>query len=342
MKPEYEHELSLYRQALDAKLRALVDRFVDGPPELELMLRYHLGWVDQTGQPTDFYVGKQLRPLLVLLSTRAAGGDWQKALPAAAAVELVHNFSLVHDDIEDVSPLRRGRPTLWKLWGMADAINAGDVLFALAHLGVWQLSEEGIDSDCVLQVLKVFEQTNLALTRGQHLDMAFERRDRVTVDEYLDMIGGKSAALIALAMQIGALVAGLTSDQARQYACFGQDLGLAFQIQDDILGIWGDPEVMGKSAVTDIMTKKKSLPVLFGLMKSPELVELYAGGEFGLAEVDRVMVLLAEVGAQGYARSYVDRYFVALEEGYRALSVVDRDAGLFLRSLVFSLMGRSF
>lgn len=239
------------------------------------MLHYHMGWADQELNATEDKAGKRIRPLLCLLTCQASGGDWQQAIPAAAAIELVHNFSLIHDDIEDKSPTRRGRSTLWTLWGMEQAINSGDALFALSHLAMARLSDRGVSPEITVDALRRFDETCVALTFGQHRDMAFERVSWVTVDEYIEMIEGKTAVLLALSAELGAKVAGRNTETQAHYAQFGLQSGLAFQVIDDILGIWGDEVKIGKSASTDILTKKKTLPVLYGLEQNEELRHLY-------------------------------------------------------------------
>jgi geranylgeranyl diphosphate synthase type I len=228
-----------------------------------------MGWVSAHDEPYLHPTGKRMRPLLLLLCTEAPGGNWRLALPAAAAVELLHNFSLIHDDIQDSSPIRHGRPTVWKVWGIANAINAGDALFGLSYITLQKLYEQGIDPVVVLKTWRVFNDTVLELTRGQHLDMRFETQRDVSVDDYISMIRGKSAALVAACAQMGAWIATGDEDVARHYASFGLNMGIAFQIRDDILGIWGDPSVTGKSTATDIVALK-SLPVLYGLSQSAD------------------------------------------------------------------------
>ncbi len=264
------------------------------------MAHYHLGWVDETFQPTQADGGKRIRPLLCLLTCQAAGGDPQRALPAAAAIEVLHNFSLIHDDIEDNDRLRRGRPTVWALWGIAQAINVGDLLFALAHLALGRLEERGVPSDRVLQALRRFDETCIALTQGQYLDLDFEARAEVSVEDYLTMIAGKTAALLSTSAYLGALLAGATTATCRAYEAFGRHLGMAFQIEDDILGIWGEAETTGKAA-SDIAHRKKTLPIVYGLSRSPALRALYEDGEMTPQQEAQVRALLEEVGARNYA-----------------------------------------
>lgn len=299
-----------YFPALDATMREIV---ASAPranaDDFGTMLRYPLGWVDEHNQPYDQPTGKRIRPMLLFLCAEAVGGDWQTALPASAAVELLHNFSLIHDDIQDDSPTRHNRPTVWMVWGRPNAINAGDALFALAYTALQRLATKGVEPRIVLKVWEVFNRTNLELTRGQHLDMRFEHQEFVTVDEYLSMISGKSAALVAACAQMGAMIGCGDEATAEHFADFGRNLGLAFQIRDDILGIWGDPHVTGKSAATDILSRKKSLPVLYGLSHSERLHEVYRSEPFGDEQVSESVTLLDSVGAQAYTLERENEFF---------------------------------
>ena len=229
------------------------------------MMRYHLGWADQHFHLKPAPSGKRLRPILCLLSCAELGGDPSQALPAAAAIELLHNFSLIHDDIEDGDEMRHHRPTVWKVWGKPLAINVGDAMFTLAFAAIQRLTQRGVNSKATLAVLNEFTETCLALTEGQYLDISFEQRPVVSVDEYMRMIQGKTAALVGASIAIGARIAGASTRQMTDMLQFGQALGLAFQIQDDILGIWGDSAVTGKPVGNDILNRKKSLPLLHAL-----------------------------------------------------------------------------
>ena len=281
------------------------------------MMQYAMGWTQANGKPYDKPTGKRLRPTLLLLVVESFGGDWQQALPAAAAIETLHNFSLIHDDIQDRSITRHGRPTVWQVWGENHAINAGDAMFSLAYTFLAKL-QANYPIDLVLAVWETFNQTNLELTRGQYLDMQFENETYVATDEYISMISGKSAALIAACAKIGALLATNQYYVAESLSTFGLNLGIAFQIRDDVLGIWGDPQVTGKSAASDIVTKKKSLPVLYGLEQSEELQTLYQRQEFDKATVTEVLNLLNSIQSQEYTVAqealYHQRAITALEE----------------------------
>lgn len=299
MSNELETLTTDFLPAIEAEMRSVLRVESDADPFYG-MIHYHMGWADEALRPAGGNSGKRIRPILCLLACAAAGGPWQQALPAAAAVEIVHNFSLVHDDIEDNSPTRRGRPTVWTLWGQPQAINTGDAMFALAHLALGRLADRGVAPATVVRALRRFDETCVALTCGQYTDMSFETRAEVAVDEYVAMITGKTAVLVALAAELGALVGGADEGRVAHFANFGLNLGLAFQAQDDLLGIWGDEQLIGKSVSTDITTRKKTLPVLYALARSAPLRDLYAGTDADAAFVGRVVPLLEASGARDY------------------------------------------
>ncbi|MDX1613459.1 MAG: polyprenyl synthetase family protein [Candidatus Promineifilaceae bacterium] len=303
------------------------------------MMHYHMGWADAELLPANVNGGKRVRPLLCLLACAAAGGDWVQAVPAAAALELLHNFTLIHDDIQDASPTRRGRPTLWQLWGANQAINSGDAMFALAHIAMSRLLDRDVPAPIVVRSLRRLDETCLDLTRGQHADMDFENRTEVSVEEYLAMIDGKTAALLSLSAELGARVARCDADIVSRFASFGRELGLAFQVRDDILGIWGDEAIIGKSAATDIVTRKKSLPILYGLSRSAQLRQLYQGDEDGTAFVTKAVDLLEDVGARSFAESYEQRY-ASSAIGHLEATQPQGNAGEALTELTHSLLNR--
>lgn len=283
--------------------------FEASPAMLQLfygMMGYHLGWVDESLSPAQPKVGKRLRPLLCMLVCRAVGGDALDALPAAAALELIHNFSLVHDDIQDNSPVRRHRRTVWTIWGRPQAINVGDGLFAMAFLNLARL-KSNLPPSRVRAVYESCARACLLLCEGQYMDMSFESRLEVNEEEYLQMILRKTAALLSCASYVGVVIGSDNVDVALKYQTFGEQLGLAFQIQDDILGIWGDPKVTGKPSADDILQCKKTLPVLFALRREAELGgnalgNLYSRGAVPPEEVPAVLAILDELGALEYAR----------------------------------------
>jgi geranylgeranyl diphosphate synthase type I len=309
-------ELARYGELVNTAMRAVLEPY-DEPVEFYGMMRYHLGWVNEHFAPIDAPRGKGLRAALLLLVGAALGGEDGTAAPLAAAVELLHNFSLVHDDIEDGSATRRHRPTVWSIWGAPLGINVGDGLFSLAHLALFGSSLRYEQPERFIEIAHRFEHTVRQLCEGQHLDMSFERRSDVSVDEYLRMIGGKSAALIASAAWIGARAAPGSSAQAADAAGrFGMELGLAFQMQDDILGIWGDEAITGKSAVSDVASRKKTLPVLLALAHAEtasrtRLRALYSSPSAAGADVSEIMAILDEASARERAAEHVQRHYAA-------------------------------
>lgn len=309
------------------------------------MQEYHLGWRDTGLNPADADPGKLIRPQLVLLAAQAAGGDPALALPVAAGVQLLHDFSLIHDDIEDNSDTRRGRATLWSIWGLAQGINAGDGMFVLAHLAIHRLNALGLPAERTLAVLRRFDEVILHICEGQYLDISFEGDLAITPDDYLAMISRKTAALVAASCELGAMVAGAPAATVAALAAFGQSVGLAFQIEDDILGIWGAPEVTGKPRAADLYRRKLSLPVVHALAHAPdgaELARIYGAGEMNDARVARALAIIDSAESREYCAA------VAAEHHGAAFAAIDQvqaraeaeAARRRLRGLAESLIGR--
>lgn len=228
-------------------------------------LAYHLGLADLDGVPLAGAArGKGIRPMVCLCTAAAVGGDAAKALSVAAAVELTHEFSLIHDDIQDGDRLRRGRPTLWTLVGAAQAINAGDALFAIAR-SLLSAPDRGYDDRTAVALSARYDEACLRLAEGQQQDIGFESGDPVTDAAYLRMVRDKTGALLGAAAAMGALAGGASGTVAAALGDFGEAVGVAFQIHDDVLGLWGDPVRTGKPAGNDLRRRKRSLPILRGL-----------------------------------------------------------------------------
>lgn len=323
--------------AIEDEMRAVLTR-LNGPryAEMQAMLTYHLGWEGEGAGPKAR--GKRVRPLLLLLATAAVGGSWEAALPAAAAVELVHNFSLIHDDIQDRSDTRRGRPTVWRKWGIAQAINAGDAMFTLAFVALSRLRETA-GAAVALESHAVLQSACLALTQGQYLDLAYEQRYDLTEADYWPMIRGKTAALLAACTDLGALVAEASPPIRAAYHRFGEHLGLAFQVQDDELGIWGDEALTGKPTASDLLEGKNTLPVLYGLAHSPDFARRWRQGPLQPEEVPEMVAYLEACGAREYTRRK------AADLTTQALQALDEaqpqgEAGQALRALAMKLLER--
>lgn len=232
---------------------------------LEQIAEYHMGWrlSDLTlvtgARPS---LGKRMRPRLAMLVTAGLGVDPVWAAPIAAAIELLHNFTLVHDDIQDKSHLRRHRPTVWSLWGEAQAINVGDALFAASHLALYMVADRPETASLLAQVARSFDRTTLAIVGGQTLDIENEGDPTVTPERYLRTITGKTSAIVEFSAWAGGLVAGASDTQLGALAEFGLSTGLAFQIRDDLLGIWGTERETGKTPADDLRRRKQTLPIL--------------------------------------------------------------------------------
>ncbi len=343
-------ELNAFLQTLlppiEAEMRSVIDARlgdVRQPPVFNTMLKYQLGFASGDGSPAEIKSGKRIRPMLTLLSCQACGGAVEHALPAAAAIELLHNFSLIHDDIEDRDELRRGRPTLWKIWGEALAINAGDAMFALAHLALESSGEAAPDAapaERVLRALRMFDETCVALTIGQHLDIEFENRADVTAAEYMAMIDGKTAALTRAACAIGAIMAGAPDEHVDALAEFGRELGLAFQLQDDVLGIWGDPASTGKHD-SDLAHGKKTLPVLHAADRDRQVRDLYFRQRpAGAQDIATLKELIEARGGRAFAEQAArDAHLKALAALDAAR--IDGPAAAALQALAETLLGRA-
>jgi geranylgeranyl diphosphate synthase type I len=303
-----------YLDAVESLMRESVAVFEESLAPYYGMISYHLGWLSQDFSPREQDAGKRLRPLLCLLCCEACGGDWHQAVPAAAAIELIHNFSLIHDDIEDNSPVRRHRPAVWSLWGQAQAINVGDGLFAISRLALQRLIEEGISPAKTLEAFRIVDETCLLLTEGQYLDLAFEEELAVTIELYMEMIGRKTAALMSCATELGALLGSENEGLVERYKTFGYQLGLLFQIVDDMLGIWGLGDETGKGVGEDIANKKKSLPVVYALERSEPLRQLYRSDVLGQTQQHAAMELLDAVSARDYCqRMATEKFELAVE-----------------------------
>ncbi len=325
-------------QRYGAPLLAFLQRATESiePRELATMLRYALGWVDAQATPVQGFGGKRLRPHLLLLCNEAAGGNWQEALSAAAAIELLHNFSLVHDDIQDDSATRHQRPSVWATWDRARAINAGDSLLGLAHSTLLQLRNVHPPTR-VLRCWEILNDALRELTRGQHLDLSLEKATTLNESSYQSMIAGKTVALLAAAAQMGALLA--DSIQEEHYRQFGRELGFAFQIHDDILGIWGNSTITGKPNNDDLRQKKKTLPIIHGLQREAELRSIFAQPQLGAGDIARARNILERCDARALAEA------AAAQHSQSALAMLERaqpqgEAGTLLRALPSTLLQR--
>ena len=297
-------------------------------------IRYHLGYADPAARP-----GKRMRPLLGLLTYASLSPDWDRALPGAAAVELGHNFSLVHDDIEDGDAERRGRPTLWVRDGVPQAINTGDALFTISRVALHHLTTLGFSDTKVLRLMKLYDETCLRLCEGQFIDIAASARTEMqSVEHYFEMIGRKTAALISGSVESGAILASDDEEVIRRFRNFGWALGLAFQINDDLLGIWGDEAATGKEA-SDLARHKKTLPVLHAMEQaSPAdravLTNLYAETNPGAESVAAGLQVLERTGSREYTRMQAQEWRAKAISEIRTLSQLNPRAVAKLEEII--------
>ncbi len=343
--------LEPYRELVTRSLRQALEQPQSqeskacGEPAVEALLQefygqmeYHLGWRDSDLTPARRGSGKMLRPTLLLLSADLAAGhiglgqaERQDLLgrigPAAACLEFVHNFSLIHDDIEDGDEERHHRATVWKVWGIPQAINTGDGLFALARMGLWQLVDVGISAPVVIHLAALLDQVCLELCEGQHLDMRFEGRQDISEAMYLDMISRKTAALMAGATEFGAcLGAPQATELQAELARFGRALGIAFQLRDDLLGIWAAGQ-LGKTDAGDLRRKKMSLPVIHAVQTADDTDRatltriMDTTGPTSEEDIGLALAILERTGARSRIRTALE------EQGAIARSILEDVVG---------------
>jgi geranylgeranyl diphosphate synthase type I len=319
MSADLDRELTRLGEQTDSWIREAVQRHISPRAErLAAMLEYHLGWRGPDLQPLEKHApaGKKLRPALVLLVSRAVSGEiGQASRDSAVAVELIHNFSLVHDDIQDRSELRRHRATVWSLWGMPQGINAGDALFALAQV---VLTHDG--SALAARLSSELNATALALAEGQFLDIDLQDgKTPLTLEAYEAMISRKTGVLFASACRLGAMAAGAAVEQCDAYAAYGLQLGIAFQEQDDLLGVWGRSAETGKPDAADIVERKRGLPAAMALSRAdaPEWLKAAYFEQAGELSGDIVERIIGHFDALGLPdeieRRVQARYHDALE-----------------------------
>ncbi|RKT54449.1 polyprenyl synthetase family protein [Saccharothrix australiensis] len=318
----HREALSALRRAwevVEPRMRTSLDEFC---PAFRTVVGYHLGWCDAAGEPVSAGGGKAVRPALALSAAQALGAAEQAAADAAVAVELVHNFSLVHDDVMDGDERRRHRGTVWSVFGIPTAILAGDVMLMAAQ----QVLLSG-GHPVATRALAVLGDTVQQMLYGQMLDISFESRQDVASDDVLIMTEGKTASLIRCACTLGAMYGDGGPDEVAALGDFGRHLGMAFQYVDDLLGIWGRPDRTGKPVWSDLRARKKSLPVVAalsgGTAAGRELARLY-GSPAALSDDQLVAVaeLVDEAGGRSWARARADRH---LQEALSCLEAVDAD-----------------
>lgn len=328
------HSITDGRALVDEAMRTFADRL---DPWTRRVVAYHLGWTDENGRPAKAG-GKALRPALALLSARAAGASYETALPGAVAVEFVHAFSLLHDDIMDGDRTRRHRPAAWTVFGPSAAILGGDALLALSEELLLDQHTRGAH-----WAARALAAATQRLISGQASDLGFEQRDDVSLDECVTMAADKTGALLACACSIGAMLGEGPTELVTGLTGFGAEMGLAFQLVDDLLGIWGSPEVTGKPVLSDLRARKKSLPVVYalnaGTPDSARLAELYRRPDPPSEDALREMARLVDAaGGRDWAAAEADRRIASAgrhldQSGMDDLVAAEfRDIALFVTS----------
>lgn len=301
---------------IEAEMQAVRREQTGVAPILWEIVDYQFGWDLGPDQIILFkkVSGKKIRPALMALVAQAISGSYRHVLPAGAALEFIHNFTLIHDDVMDESLERRHRPAVWTRWGTVQAINAGDALFALGNLASVRLLKNGTPPAKLARVFQSLSQACLWTAEGQILDIDFETRETVTTSDYVTMVSHKSGTLIEAAAFIGAMLS--TDDEAviQGYAQFARNLGVAFQIRDDYLGVWGDEATTGKSATSDIREKKKAYPILAGFERANDtdratLRRLYSQETLSEADIQAVLTILDRVRAASQTDQIAQQYY---------------------------------
>jgi len=314
--------LDRYSRLVDAEMRAVLQDRDDENAVLYHIVRYHLGWADANGSAASGGCGKRVRAAVCMLACEAVGGEASAAAPAAAAVELLHSFTLLHDDIMDRDDTRRGRRAVWCLWGEGNALLAGDGLYAIANVALGRLTEAWASPAIVVAAFRELNEAAVRVCEGQCTDLSYEARDDISPDDYLLMAARKTGALFSAAARMGARIGGGRERTVEALGRFGGHAGVAHQIRDDVLGIWGDEEQLGKPAGSDLRRNKRSLPIVHALAYAGPLLRARvsaARGEGPRCDVD-VRELAQQVEAAGsrhfceqLAREYVDRALSQLE-----------------------------
>jgi geranylgeranyl diphosphate synthase type I len=299
---------------------ALRDSICRLAPEVRLPAEYHLGWVDRDGRPVEAGSGKNVRAALALLSARAAGADEQVAVPGAVAIEIIHNFSLLHDDVIDDDRERRHRATVWTIFGVGHAITTGD---ALAVLGLQVLLDDGGPHG--REAASVLAAATARMIAGETADIALETRDDVTLDDALAMSAAKTGALLECAASLGAVLAGGDAALVGSLGDYGFHLGLAFQAVDDLLGIWGEPKITGKPVCSDLRQQKKTIPIVAALAQADGQVEplreLLARSRTSERDAARAAELIERCGGRELTERLAGEHLDAALSALRGASV---------------------
>ena len=303
---------------------------------LQEIFHFQMGWeAGESGKS-----GKRIRPLLALLTINAFTNEWRKAVPGAAAVELLHNYSLIHDDIEDHSKLRRGKETIWVKWGQAQAINSGDAMLNMALMTPWRLQAE-YPINVVSEVLRSIQNWSFELTKGQYLDISFEEKLDVTISEYFKMVEGKTCSLLKAAFELGGILGNASQQNRETLVRCGSLLGRAYQVQDDWLGIWGIDKETGKSNQSDLQERKKTYPILLGLQKNGKFASHWKCEKINEEDIPLLANLLVEENIKTECEAQYNSLFTETIDALERLECEEKGVDALV-GFVRSLLGRKF
>lgn len=320
--------LGIDTREIDAEIKRMVEYRGGNGQLLYDVMRYHMGWKDDDLKTVMAYGGKRIRSTLCLTVSEALSGGYRAALPVAAAIELVHNSSLLVDDVYDQSLLRRGRKAAWVIWGPRRAILAGLSMQALMNIAALRLEERRVSPVRIMRVLHKLSDTLLEMCEGQFMDISFEEAKTVSVDSYLTMVSLKTASLIECATCCGALLSTDDQDLIACYGRLGRRLGIVFQIVDDILGVYGKPDTTGKPQGIDLEHKKKTLPLLYGLavagpVQRESIERIYGQETVTGADCARLVEILMGLEADKYCRQVARQYLKEAEEELHQMGIAN-------------------
>ena len=336
----YVSVLNRYRKHIDGELKSII--IVRDLP-LYRMMAYHMGWLDDQGETIEMEIGTRTHATLCAITCEAMGGDIKKALPAAAALELIENFSQIHRDIQEGSPERHHRPTVWWVWGPAQGINAGDAMHALARLSLLRQTENIISPEQALTAVAKLDTACLKVCEGQYLDLMYQERVDISQSAYFEMVECKTAALMSCATELGALMSSADERTTKAIALYGRKLGMALQIREDILDLWGS-EKREPSPSGDILNKKKSLPIIYAIENAVgaerrTLGDVYFKRVMEIEDLVKLIEVLDRLGAKKFSEETADAFYHEAIQAIDGVSISSEgfdELSNFARLLVMS------
>jgi geranylgeranyl diphosphate synthase type I len=321
---ELESEIKYISSKIEENLLSFFNKLPKD--DMTNIIRYHMGWLNRDFQAEEGYKGKRLRPFLCSFICKLVGGDIEDSYPPSIALELIHNFSLIHDDIQDKDLFRRGRETVWGIWGESQGINVGDAMIFLAYKVI-------LESSLLLErkhrLLALLNNSVLKLCKGQFLDVSFEERDSVSIDEYITMVEGKTSAMFEASAGMGVISSG-KEELLSSLLNFGRNLGIGFQIYDDILGLWGDPKLTGKPVGSDLLQNKKTYPIILGMNQLPQVVPLILKEKKNKEEVEFIISEFEKTGIRNQCKERASFYISKAREIIEELAIEQKSKELLL------------